>query len=85
MRQIHIIQVQGVSQEFCLRPAADYVETGVDCRFDDLTYSALQKMEIALGLRIGATGEVLLNPDREAVWQLADDDRIIVLAQQIYA
>jgi hypothetical protein len=71
--------------EVSLRPAGDYVETGVDCRFDDLTYAALEKMEIALGLRLGASGQVLLNPDRDSVWQLGHDDRVIVLAQQIYA
>ena len=50
-----------------------------------LTFAALEKMEIAMGLRLAASGRVLLNPDRETVWQLVDDDRIIVLAQQIYA
>ena len=41
--------------------------------------------QIALGLRLGASGQVLLNPDRDSVWQLGHDDRVIVLAQQIYA
>jgi hypothetical protein len=70
--------------EISLRPAGDYVELGVECCFDDLTYAALQKMEIALGLRFAESGEVLLNPDRDRSWRLSENDRVIVLAQQIY-
>jgi hypothetical protein len=70
--------------EISLRPAGDYVALDTDCRFDDLTWSAQQKMEIALGLRFSDTGQVLLNPSRESVWRLTGDDRIIVLAQQVY-
>jgi hypothetical protein len=35
-----------------------------------------------LGLYRGS-GEMLLNPPREQVWQLEPDDRLIVLAEQI--
>jgi hypothetical protein len=70
--------------EISLRPAADYVELGADCRFDDLTDAAQQKLEIALGLRLAAGGDLLLNPPRDQIWQLQEADRIVVLAQQVY-
>ncbi|MGB5589969.1 MAG: hypothetical protein WBN31_03425, partial [Gammaproteobacteria bacterium] len=70
--------------EISLRPAADYVELGADCRFDDLTDAAQQKLEIALGLRLAADGDLLLNPPRDRIWQLQEADRIVVLAQQVY-
>ncbi len=70
--------------EISLRPAADYVTLDTDCRFDDLIWSAQQKMEIALGLRLTDAGQVLLNPHRDTVWRLTGEDRIIVLAQQVY-
>ncbi len=70
--------------EISLRPASDYVELGVDCRFDDLTDSAQQKLEIALGLRLAEGGRLLLNPPRTETWQLQDGDQIVVLAQQVY-
>ena len=76
--------------EISLRPAGDYVALDTDCRFDDLTYAAQQKLEIALGLRLarssprGNKGEVLLNPPRNKSWRLGEDDQVIVLAQQLY-
>ena len=70
--------------EISLRPAGDYVSLETDCCFDDLAYAAQQKMEIALGLRMAEDGRVLLNPARDAVWRLGEDDRIVVLAQQVY-
>jgi hypothetical protein len=70
--------------EISLRPASDYVELDVDCRFDDLTYAAQQKMEIALGLTLADGGRVLLNPTREESWRLGEDDHVVVLAQQVY-
>jgi len=29
-------------------------------------------------------GQVLLNPPRDKSWRLAEDDQVIVLAQQLY-
>jgi hypothetical protein len=71
--------------EISLRPAADYVELNTDCHYNDLIYSAQQKLEIALGLLlVRNNGEVLLNPSRDKAWNLGEDDQVIVLAQQIY-
>ncbi len=70
--------------EISLRPAADYVEPGVDCRFDDLTAAAQGKLEIALGLRLAEGDRLLLNPPRNKVWRLGEADRVVVLAQQVY-
>jgi hypothetical protein len=69
--------------EFSLRSVSEYVSLDVPCRFDDLTFAAQQHSEIALGLYL-SDREVLLNPSRTAQWQLAEDDKLIVLAQQIY-
>lgn len=70
--------------EISLRPASDYVSLDTECRFDDLTYAAQQKMEIALGLRLKSEERVILNPSRDSTWRLAEGDMIIVLAQQVY-
>ena len=70
--------------EISLRPATDYVEPGVDCRFDDLTAAAQAKLEIALGLRLAGDARLLLNPPRHQVWRLGESDRVVVLAQQVY-
>ncbi len=71
--------------EISLRPAGDYVELGAECRFDDLLYASQQKMEIALGLRLAEAGGVVqLNPSRQATWRLGEQDKVIVLAQQVY-
>lgn len=69
--------------EITLRPASDYLVEGASFRFADLIHATQQKLEIALGLYRGS-GEMLLNPSREQVWQLEPGDRLIVLAEQIY-
>ena len=56
-----------------------------DCHYNDLTYAAQQKLEIALGLRLASNnGEVLLNPPCDKTWCLEEDDQVIVLAQRFY-
>jgi hypothetical protein len=71
--------------EISMRPAGSYVALDTDCRYDDLTYAAQQKLEIALGLRlVRNNGEVLLNPSRDRTWRLGAQDQVIVLAQQLY-
>ena len=71
--------------EISLRPAGDYVALDTDCHYNDLIYAAQQKLEIALGLRVARNnGQVLLNPPRDKSWRLAEDDQVIVLAQQLY-
>ena len=71
--------------EISLRPAVDYVQLDSDCKFSDLIYASQQKMEIALGLRLARHGgQVLLNPSRQVSWRLGENDKLIVLAQQVY-
>jgi hypothetical protein len=70
--------------EISLRPVGDYVEIGSSCSFFDLAFAAQQKMEIALGVRLAREGELFLNPERELAWCLDEDDRVVVLAQQLY-
>ncbi|HED18686.1 MAG TPA: hypothetical protein ENI74_04185 [Gammaproteobacteria bacterium] len=71
--------------EISLRPAGDYVQLDADCCFNDLIYAGQQKMEIALGLRlVQQGGKVLLNPPRNISWRLGENDKVIVLAQQVY-
>jgi voltage-gated potassium channel Kch len=70
--------------EISLRPVGDYVDIGSSCSFFDLAFAAQQKMEIALGVRLAREGELFLNPERELAWRLDEDDRVVVLAQQLY-
>ena len=71
--------------EISLRPAGDYAQLDTDCTFSDLIYASQQKMEIVLGLRLAQHGgEVLLNPSRQTRWRLGENDKVIVLAQQVY-
>jgi hypothetical protein len=77
-----LLRVGGV--EISLRPLTDYVPVNAKFKFDDLVYSAQQKLEIALGIRSGEGGEIDLNPDRAQVWTAGEADEIAVLAQQIY-
>ena len=71
--------------EISMRPAGNYVALDTECRYDDLTYAAQQKLEIALGLRlVRNNGEVLLNPSRDKIWRFGEQDQVIVLAQQLY-
>jgi voltage-gated potassium channel Kch len=77
-----LLRVGGV--EISLRPLTDYMPLNTEFSFDDLIYSAQQKLEIALGIRSGDDGNIDLNPDRAKVWTAGESDQIAVLAQQIY-
>jgi Trk K+ transport system NAD-binding subunit len=77
-----LLRVGGV--EISLRPLTDYVPPDSQYRFDDLVFSAQQKLEIALGIKSGPDGRIDLNPDRKKVWTAQSNDKIAVLAQQIY-
>ena len=70
--------------EISLRPVGDYVSLDTDCQFTDLLYAGHQKMEITLGLLLARDGSVLLNPPRNVSWRLQQDDKVIVLAEQVY-
>ena len=71
--------------EISIRPASHYVRLDEECCFDDLLYAAAEKMEIALGLRVASgSGEIRLNPDRSVRWRFGEDDKVVVLAQQVH-
>ena len=76
-------QLAQISLQEVLGPI--YLELGRDYHFNEITYAAQQKMEIALGLFLSRnTGEVILNPARDKTWSFGEDDQLVVLAQQIY-
>ena len=70
--------------EISLRALTDYLPAGGKYRFDDLLHAAQQKLEVALGVSVAADGHIDLNPDRDIVREVGTNDRIVVLAQQIY-
>jgi hypothetical protein len=70
--------------EISLRALTDYLPVGGKYRFDDLLHAAQQKLEVALGVSVAADGHIDLNPDRDIVREVGTNDRIVVLAQQIY-
>jgi hypothetical protein len=55
-----------------------------DAQFRHRRKPRQQKLEVALGLYIGDSDEVLLNPARDEEWQPAANDQVVVLAQQVY-
>jgi hypothetical protein len=79
-----------VVSEFCeswgtqviLEPALDLVPTHEPVHFSDIENAAGERGMIALGLQRGsdADARVDLNPDRDAEWKLAPDDRVVVQA-----
>jgi hypothetical protein len=69
--------------EISLRAAHEYIQPDTPCRFEDLIFAAQQHSEIALGVYL-AEDRMLLNPPRDEQWQLGRNDRLIVLAQQLY-
>jgi len=68
--------------ELTLVPAAGYLPCNEPVCFSDIQRAAHEHGEVALGLRIEQQGDsrVVLNPDRSQHWQLAEGDRLIVLA-----
>lgn len=77
--------------EIYLKPASHYVQPGQPVSFGALTSAALARGEIALGVSIGSErcdGErnngVRLNPPRDERWVLGAEDRVIVLATDLY-
>ena len=71
--------------------AKRYVELGRPCQFNDLIFSAQKLNEIALGGRIGAHEHdaaknygILINLPKNMSWELAPDDTVLVLADDLY-
>jgi len=75
--------------EIYLKPAQDYVAAGRPINFYTVVEAARRKGQTAIGYRLLAeAGEpdrafgVTLNPDKAAQFTLAEDDRVIVLAEE---
>ena len=68
--------------EVGLQAASRYAKTGEPCSFDNLVEAAQRFTEIAIGVR--SDGQIILNPSKASTWTLEDEDRVIVMAQQIY-
>jgi hypothetical protein len=88
----HLVRVFGDlftagGYEIYLKPASEYVPFGVDIPFQAVVESALQRGEVALGIRradtardAGASFGVTVNPAKSTLMQLAPGDKVIVLA-----
>lgn len=73
--------------EIYLKPAARYVAPGAAVSFGELTALVQLQQEIALGVLLadGGAPRLLLNPGKRQSWQFGEHDRVVVLAQDLYA
>ena len=82
-----LLSAEGI--EICLRPALRYASAGKPVRFCDLVAAGQVSLETVLGLiRAGEDGgdpTIELAPPLDASWTLGEHDRLIVLAQRVYA
>ena len=81
-----IFDPEGV--EIYLKPAALYIQPGVEVNFYTLVKAAILRRELAIGYRIwnrsdpsGAKYQVVINPAKAAPLILAAEDQLIVLAR----
>jgi hypothetical protein len=68
--------------EVGLQAARRYVAVGEPCRFSEIVAAAQNFTEVAVGIR--AAGRIVLNPPKDSEWLLGDEDRVVVMAQQLY-
>ncbi len=68
--------------EVGLQTARRYVALDAPCRFDEVVAAAQRFTEIAIGIR--SAGQIVLNPAKDSTWTLGEDDRVVVMAQQLY-
>lgn len=88
----HLVRVFGDlftagGYEVYLKPSNEYVPYGVDIPFQAVVESALQRGEVAVGIRRAATARdagasygVTVNPAKSAMMQLQPGDKVIVLS-----
>jgi hypothetical protein len=67
--------------EIYLKPADGYVRD-VETPFATVVEAARRRGEAAIGFRRGASGEVVLNPEKSRRVRLGADDRVVVVAQE---
>ncbi len=68
--------------EVGLQAARRYVALDVECAFDEIAAATQRFTEIAIGVR--HEGRIVLNPAKDSRWTLGRDDRVVVMAQQVY-
>jgi len=66
-----------------MKPAADYVATGVPVDSYVLTESAARKGEIYVGYRHSGKvkADVVINPDKEEQITFAEGDQVVVISE----
>jgi hypothetical protein len=77
-----LLSIQG--SEIYLKPARDYVKTGVVLDFYTLVAAASEKDEIAIGYQINHKAhlsKLILNPLKSETFTLTDADMIVVIAE----
>ncbi|HOJ45548.1 MAG TPA: TrkA C-terminal domain-containing protein [Bacilli bacterium] len=77
-----LLSIQG--SEIYLKPARDYVKTGVVLDFYTLVAAASEKEEIAIGYQINHKAhlsKLILNPLKSETFTLTDADMIVVIAE----
>lgn len=72
-----------------LKPASDYVELGQPVNFYTVVEAARRRHETAIGYRLGAEARnfaaqfgVRINPKKSAEVRFAEEDKVIVLAEE---
>ena len=72
--------------EIALRPATHYANVDESILHADVISLGQSEFETVLGVRLvrDKGAEVILSPDAGQRWQFGEDDRVIVLSQQIY-
>ena len=74
--------------EIYIKPAKEYVQTGIAMNFYTILESAARKNEVAIGYRIISKAKtadeqygVVLNPKKSAEFTLEENDMVIVLSE----
>ena len=70
--------------EIGFRPVNCYVPLDEPVSFLKLSKKAQQLNETALGIKLGQSGDLCLNPDKSKEFVFVENDLVVVLAQQIY-
>ncbi|GGX66642.1 lipoprotein [Streptomyces minutiscleroticus] len=74
--------------EIYLKPASDYLVPGTEANFATVVEAARRRGETAIGYRLARHGDepplygIFLNPSKTAPLVLAEDDAVVVLAEQ---
>lgn len=88
LKKVYDVLFEAEGSEIYLKPVSKYVKTGIPVNFYQVLESAARQNESAIGYRITARSRdidnhfgVKINPPKSAEVTFADDDYIIVLAE----